>query len=148
MARTKRSTTSSKESQLARVINTSHEVMRRQLDGLQLIEELEQCAQKYITIEEELCSIASLMKRTKDRNALSKMKHRVSVLKARADVVDREASLHLRRLRFVLPEYQAVKYEERDGAAMKKKEHTDKVIDEARNLLELVAVKRGEIAKH
>ena len=73
----------------------------------------------------------------------------LATLRAQADVVDRKASLHLRRLKFILPEYQAVKFEQpEDETGKQKRKEASEVISEARGLLETIALKRGDIAKH
>lgn len=135
--------------QVSRVVTTSHEVMRRQLDGLQLIVDLETCAAEYDRIAKEMKTLKNKVARLKNDADTKTLNTQLAALRAQADVVDRKASLHLRRLKFILPEYQAVKFEQpEDDLGKQKRKEASEVISEARGLLETIALKRGEIAKH
>lgn len=151
MARQAKKKTAAKTqpTQVSRVVTTSHEVMRRQLDGLQLIVDLEVCATEYDRIAKEMKTLKNKVARLRNDAETKVLNTQLAALRAQADVVDRKASLHLRRLKFILPEYQAVKFEQpEDDLGKQKRKEASEVISEARGLLETIALKRGEIAKH
>lgn len=93
------------------------EELRKKLQGLEYIRQLELCAKEYDSIIDDLnkAKTAKAKLTRKDKEELAMISMKLDILAAKRDTLKQKVDLNLRRLKFVLPELKAVELSDPEG---------------------------------